>query len=409
MNNEPDFILPFRYFSYFWLVFSLLLLLLPLVVLPGAAFSTLHASLYVVHALLLMVYLQLPVLPDVFARGYLPLALVIAVGGVLLIPFVPKPDAAGSQSELLFASVIGTMRHTAMLIVSAVLVGARFRLRWMLLYTIALCTLLTFTYTMLSPPSTPSARLYSGIFYLALGFIMATVGFLTWQLSQAEQQRRRALEEAHAKLARHASTLEELTISRERNRMARELHDTLAHTLSGLAVQLETARVYARSDVDLSNRLLEESIAATRSGLHETRRALQSLRASPLHDLGLALALEELAKSAQARTGVQLALDLPNEPLALNSPVEQCIYRIAQEAIANVVKHAAARTLAVRLSNSDALRLEICDDGMGFDAGEVTQLGHYGIMGMRERAAVVNGSLAVRSQIGRGTNVILII
>jgi two-component system sensor histidine kinase UhpB len=188
--------------------------------------------------------------------------------------------------------------------------------------------------------------------------------------------------------------------------MARELHDTLAHTLSGLSVQLETVKAYWDVDPTTAQRLLDKSLAATRDGLQETRRALKSLRASSLDDLGLLLAVRQLAESAAARANLHLDLVLPTTLPTLPAAVEQCLYRVAQEAIANVVHHANARTLTVHLtySNTDCV-LTVQDDGLGFDPHHTNQAGHFGLTGMRERAALAGGNLVIESRRDAGTKV----
>src|SRR5439155_20678930 len=128
----------------------------------------------------------------------------------------------------------------------------------------------------------------------------------------------------------HAGTLESLAVSRERNRMARELHDTLAHTLSGLSVQLETVEAYWDVEPRTAHAMLDRALEATRDGLQETRRALKALRASPLDDLGLGLALRRMAESAVARANIELDLEIPEQVPPLAPDVEHCIYRVAQ-------------------------------------------------------------------------------
>lgn len=125
----------------------------------------------------------------------------------------------------------------------------------------------------------------------------------------------RTLETANRRLVELAASLEKLTISRERNRMARELHDTLAHTLSGLTVHLEAVKAYLDVEPHTAKALLDESLTHTRRGLNETRRALAALRATPLDDLGLVLALRHLVDSATERTDLQPTLELPSTPL----------------------------------------------------------------------------------------------
>jgi len=201
-----------------------------------------------------------------------------------------------------------------------------------------------------------------------------------------------------------------LTISRERNRMARELHDTLAHTLSALSVQLETTRAYWNVEPDTAYEMLSKALDATRSGLNDTRRALKSLRASPLEDLGLFLALQNLVRSAKERGKLDVHLDLPNVQPSRPPTADQCIYRVAQEAIENVLHHAGAHTLSVILKmDSDVITLAVEDDGGGMDTKRHPLDGHYGIKGMRERAQLAGGELEITSQPDQGTRILLTI
>lgn len=215
---------------------------------------------------------------------------------------------------------------------------------------------------------------------------------------------------ANRQLSHYSSTLENLTISRERNRMSRELHDTVVHTLSGLAVQLETAKAYKDVDPDAAAELVERSLQATRDGLHETRRALKDLRATPLEDLGLLLALRQLAENAAERGRLEFKLDLPKALPSLAPDVEQTLYRVAQEAVQNVVQHANARTLWLCLTaDIDSLHLSVRDDGSGYRQDNSSLPGHYGINGMRERARLAGGYLTISSQPNQGTTVSLAI
>lgn len=234
------------------------------------------------------------------------------------------------------------------------------------------------------------------------------VGYFISALIQRLQQQQQALAQANARLTAYATTLEELTISRERNRLARELHDTLAHTLTGLSVHLETMRAYWDVDPAAVRGMLDTSLATTRSGLQETRLALKSLRASPLEDLGLLLALRQMATETAERANVQLHLNLPQHLPLLATGVEQCLYRVAQEATTNVAHHANARQLAVELSLAgSAVLLRVCDDGIGFIPQQAATAGHFGLAGMRERAELVGGTLTITSQPGQGTTVML--
>jgi signal transduction histidine kinase len=223
------------------------------------------------------------------------------------------------------------------------------------------------------------------------------------------RRQREALREANANLAHYASTLEQLTVSRERNRLARELHDTLAHSLTAISVSLETARAYFDIDLDKTRSLIDKSLEATRIGVDETRRALKSLRSSALEDLGLGLAIQRAAESAAARFQLNLTLDLKNPMPSLSPDVEQTIYRIAQESIENIVNHSRAKNFSVSLQSSGHITLTIQDDGLGFDMKSDVSSGHFGLVGMRERAELAGGKLKITSEKGKGTKVVLTI
>jgi signal transduction histidine kinase len=200
--------------------------------------------------------------------------------------------------------------------------------------------------------------------------------------------------------------------------VARELHDTLAHTLSGLAVQLETIKAYwdidqktARYiDHPTARSLLDKALVVAHSGLEETRRALKALRASPLDDLGLALALSTMVEDAAAHANLALDLSIMDKMPALSPDVEQCVYRVAQEAVTNVVKHANAKNLTVKLEFIEGkVTLIVRDDGVGFDIEKSNKTGHFGLTGMRERAQLVGGELNIISKPGYGTTIQLTI
>lgn len=241
------------------------------------------------------------------------------------------------------------------------------------------------------------------IFYLLIGYIIV-------RLVTAQREQRQALTEANAQLAQYATTLEQLAVSRERNRLAGELHDTLAHTLSGTAVQLEAIKTLWETDPAQARTMLEQSSQAIRTGLTETRRALKALRASPLEELGLALAVRHLAESVAEQTGARLDWQGPEQVGHLTPAVEQGVYRVAQEALANVAKHTSARHLSVQLAQTNGrLALQIADDGCGFELDRVDTEHHFGLKGMWERAEMIGGVLNVKSQSGNGTIVRLVI
>lgn len=154
--------------------------------------------------------------------------------------------------------------------------------------------------------------------------------------------------------------------------------------------------------------MLDRSLENTRGGLTDTRRALKALRSQALEDLGLRMAVQNLAQDAAARAGLSLHLDLPNEPLELTPDVDQCVYRIAQEALENVVHHARATRVGVSLGlDHSLLRLTVSDDGLGFSSAGAEGEDRYGIRGMEERARMVGGRLEVQTVPQQGTSVTL--
>jgi signal transduction histidine kinase len=196
-----------------------------------------------------------------------------------------------------------------------------------------------------------------------------------------------------------------LAISRERNRLARELHDTLAHSLSALTIQLEALRTLLSNDPAAAEEAVDELTALARRGLEESRQAIQALRSDPVETLGLESALRDELQALRARTGIQGNLILAGEESDLTVQEAQALFRIAEEALSNVERHAAAQQVTVRLARgTDRTDLLIRDDGAGFDPVTVG-LEHYGLTGMRERAEMIGASLKVDSQPGGGTEV----
>jgi signal transduction histidine kinase len=174
-------------------------------------------------------------------------------------------------------------------------------------------------------------------------------------------------------------------------------------------VQLETTKAYLDVDPGTARNLVDQSLVTTRSGLEETRRALKALRASPLEDLGLILGIKKLIEATAERGKLLLDVSLPEKEFFLSPDVEQCIYRITQEALENVIHHANAQHLAVKLVVNDEIFLEIRDDGIGFNPEIGLPSGHFGLKGIQERARLVGGTLTVDSKPSSGTTIRLAI
>jgi signal transduction histidine kinase len=232
------------------------------------------------------------------------------------------------------------------------------------------------------------------------------VGLVVVRLVGGQKTQREVLTEKNIQLTRYATTVERLAISHERNRMARELHDTLAHTLSAIAVQLEALNKQLDRDPDSAKHTVQQLRDLAHSGLEESRRALQALRASPLEDLGLTLAMCQLIDSVAERSGMLITRNMTSELDGLSPEIEQGVYRITEEALNNAARHAHAQNVTVSLRRElDELCLTISDDGIGFDPEAVVQNGHYGLVGMRERALLCDGKLSIDSALHTGTTI----
>jgi two-component system, NarL family, sensor kinase len=191
----------------------------------------------------------------------------------------------------------------------------------------------------------------------------------------------------------------------ERNRLAREIHDTIAQSLAALTMQLEVvdARANAGGDQRLSD-AAARSLELARSALDEARRSVLELRATPLERDSLAQALEQLARSGPDADGLEVRV-AADEPADDDLPVAVAIglYRIAQQALANIRRHANAHHATIRLErSSEQVKLRVEDDGTGFDPAAVPS-GHFGLTGMRERARLLGGTLSLESAPGSGT------
>lgn len=351
-------------------------------------------------------------------RCFIPLMITIITALPILAAWVtmilPGTNLMMMDSEGL------VLRILPFLLVGFLLVAWQYRWPYMLLIVLGITVLNAAIIWSYTPPSLPYSQ--GGVFYnrpvfrgallvpiiqsvvfLAVGF---TISFLMTRLRKQQE----SLEAVNIRLTHYSSTLEQLATTRERSRLARELHDTLAHTLSGLAVQLETVKAYWDVDHEMARTSLEKSISTAHSGLEETRRALKALRASPLDDMGLAGAVEAMAAAAAARGNLALEVSISDNFPALSPDVEQAVYRIAQEAVTNVINHAGARNLVIRLEFADGkLKLTVCDDGQGFDVDKVQKSSQFGLTGMKERAQLIGADLNVSSETGKGTTVELII
>lgn len=240
--------------------------------------------------------------------------------------------------------------------------------------------------------------------YLAL--LLFAAGYLVMYVQQLRS--REQLELAHKELQTSAAQIQELTLLSERQRMARALHDTLVQDLAGLIRQLDVAdSLLANQRTERARAILQESGAAARAALVEARSAIGDLRAEIPTIASFDQAVQEEIERFSSATGIACQCDLAALPLVPSSQYEQVV-RAISEGLTNVARHAQARHAWVRTSQSgETLTLEIGDDGVGFSSEGTMQAGHYGLLGLRERARLAQGRFEVRSAPGEGTLLLL--
>ena len=191
----------------------------------------------------------------------------------------------------------------------------------------------------------------------------------------------------------------------ERNRLAREIHDTIAQGLTATGLQLESAEALLDDDAERAREPIHRALSLIRTNLDEARRSVLDLRAAPLEGRSLPEALKTLVDRWEAETDVATRFGAVNGSRPLPPRVEVALYRVCQEALTNVARHAGAGRVTVSLvSTPDAVRLIVRDDGRGFDPSRVKGDRH-GIVGMRERVGMIGGSLEVKNGPDGGTSV----
>ena len=188
----------------------------------------------------------------------------------------------------------------------------------------------------------------------------------------------------------------------ERQRLARELHDSVSQALYGIALGARTARTLLDRDPSRLAEPLDYVLSLAEAGLAEMRALIFELRPESLENEGIVTALTKQAAALRARHQIEVRTELCDEP-ELPLEIKEALYRIAQEALHNIVKHARARRVEVRLEcNPNEITLDVCDDGAGFDPSGSFP-GYLGLPSMRERAARLGGNLQVESAPGQGT------
>jgi len=226
------------------------------------------------------------------------------------------------------------------------------------------------------------------------------------QLRQVKDAQAELLE-SQEQLRRLSSRL--LTLQEEeRGRISRELHDQLGQLLTAIGLNLDWSLRHCALDVAGVGERLRESKGLVQEAIRGIRELCASLRADELHGRGLAASLRAYAIDFERYSGLSVNFSGPLEHEKLDAEVTRNVYRMVQEALANVVHHAKATTVAIDLRQDDnQMILSIADDGRGFEPGKVSDPKAIGLIGMRERARLIGATMALRSAPGVGTRILL--
>jgi signal transduction histidine kinase len=212
-----------------------------------------------------------------------------------------------------------------------------------------------------------------------------------------------ALALEHARLVDQSRQLAALE---ERQRIARDLHDSVTQTLFSLTLAAQAARTTAATDLPAADAMLQTVQELAGGALAEMRALIFELRPGALREAGLAAAIERFVGAFRSRTGIDVELELDQRRLP--EAVEEALYRITSEALANVGKHACASRVTVTVRRAVGnVELRVRDDGVGFDPRQPITGDHMGQRTMQERAAGLGGSCVVQSAPGQGTEVVV--
>jgi signal transduction histidine kinase len=219
----------------------------------------------------------------------------------------------------------------------------------------------------------------------------------------AERQSREKLLQANKQLRQYALRIEDQATLQERNRIAREIHDALGHTLTAQSIQLENAELFLPPEAEKTRSFLQEAQKLGARALQEVRRSISTLRSNPLRGQSLADAIVQAIHEFHQATGIQpgSTMQISN---SLPTEISTALYRILQEALTNIYKHSGASQVSIHLQqHPDRIQLEIEDNGQGFDP-EANTTG-FGLQGMRERTVALNGHFQISSRPDSGCRI----
>jgi len=363
---------------------------------------------FIPAAIFLIIFILLGV--DKFNRNFTKtrfLSLIIILSVTTIISRFLTPDFSVNRVFLKPGVLYFNFDQIFFLILPVLFVAWQFPRITMLLF----CGFTTIVEIAISLLSTQTDPFSFGILVVTIvfrGVIFGIMGLFVNSMSELQNFQQEKLEKANARLRKYAIYTEQLAQTRERNRLARELHDTLAHTLSSVAVQLEAVKALFDTNQEEAKKGLERSLITTRNGLNETRCALKDLRTSELENFGLCQSLRNLLQSGAARSDFKYTENLKDTINLLPDEISHAIYRTVQEAVDNTVKHAKAKNVDLQINQfENTMQLIYSDDGLGFSLEKSDDVKHYGLQGMQERINLLGGEFSIESAPNQGTKIVI--
>ena len=250
-----------------------------------------------------------------------------------------------------------------------------------------------------SPFDSYDGSLFSMMSGMTFTVLFTMIAFREQDARIETERLARDLQTANHRLAEYAAQVEELATVRERNRLARDIHDNLGHYLTVVNVQIEAARTVMASNPEKAQNSLEKAQKLTQEGLSSVRKSVSALRESPLAERPLPEAINQLIEENQA-TGIVTNLNILGTPRQFDPKVDLTLYRTVQESLTNIRKHANASQAEVILdyTNSNLVQLSIEDNGVGAENTE----GGFGLLGLHERIQLLGGQIDIKTNIGQG-------
>jgi signal transduction histidine kinase len=237
------------------------------------------------------------------------------------------------------------------------------------------------------------------VFTMLTGLLIVLVNTLV-----SERRNREQLAQAHAQLRQYAQRIEDQTMLQERNRIAREIHDALGHTLTAQSIQLENALVHFEPEPDRAYQFITQAKALSQKALQEVRRSVSQLRTHLLAGKSFEVAIGDLITEFQQ--SYPCTVDCQIESIHIPIEIQTAVYRIIQEALTNIARHSGANQVTIALNGQPDphmplhLELQIIDNGRGFQADQTSS--GFGLQGIRERASAIGGQCTIQSTIGQG-------